>query len=152
MGVDEQVIRCICGHVNHAPTEPRVCIEEVYCQCPRYRPSDNYSPFLSDIDKYMKEFDEWEDKMRWVLNNLKFFRNYSNTELVIAWWQYIWPRWNPFEEFLTEQTFKAICAEAKPEAITRARRLMVEPETENFQQFEPDKVEKKILKEYDIRK
>lgn len=84
--------------------------------------------------------------MKWVLTNLRFFRNYNNTELVFAWWKYV-NHYDAFRMVLTrDQYFKLDL----PESITRARREWVEHDKDKYGKFDPKAEEQTLLKQYAI--
>ncbi len=148
---------CKCSHPGnmHFSTGERCCMV-TECNCFKYRRFDK--DLVTDIDKamiYFHEQKDWNSRVSWIFENLKWFRNYNNTDLVLAWWIFIL-KYNPFEEFMTPQVYKTISYYGKPESITRAARKLREDCKKNLHpnckycEFDPDLVEAKIEKEYGI--
>ena len=137
---------CICGHYEHAPTEPRVCMV-IACKCFEFRVENPYSHFLSQVDVYLAKFTKQEEVMEWVLINLPFFRNYNNFELVINYWKYIL-HYDMENQFLTPAYKKLLEAKGQPETITRTRRGLVELNEEYAPM--PQAQEQKVLKQFGI--
>ena len=137
---------CVCGHEGsqHAWDDPQVC-SIIGCKCIKFEEASIYSPVVSRIDEYMKDFEKIIDKMNWVLEHWKFFRNYSNKELVFAWFQYVnqWDTRMP----LTKEQYKKL---DEPESITRSRRYWVEKDPNKYGPFIPNIEEEKIFKQYAI--
>lgn len=115
---------CYCGHTDHAPNEPRVCMV-LKCNCSKFREDNPFQTYLLKVDYYLAEMIDWEEKMSWVLTNLKFFRNYNNFEIVLAWWKYIC-HYDPETEFMSDGIKKHLQKNGQPESITRAFRKLKE--------------------------
>jgi len=139
-------LTCTCGHdgSKHAWIEPTVC-KEIHCNCIKFVQVTEYTPLISNIDKYMIEFEKIRDRMRWVLEHWKWFRNYNNKDLVFGWWEYV-NHWNKHTALPDEQYKKL----DEPESITRARRWLVEHNPELYAPFIPNYEEQKIFKQYAI--
>ena len=93
----------------------------------------------------MLEFEKIRDRMRWVLEHWKWFRNYTNKDLVFGWWEYV-NHWNKHTT-LSDEQYKKL---DEPESITRARRWLVEHNPELYAPFMPNYEEQKIFKQYAI--
>ena len=100
---------------------------------------------MSNIDKYMLEFEKIRDRMRWVLEHWKWFRNYTNKDLVFGWWEFV-NHWNR-KTSLTDELYKKL---DEPESITRARTWLVEHNPKLYEPFIPSYEEQKIFKQYAI--
>ncbi len=98
------------------------------------------------MDKYVAEMKKMKDKMGWVLDNWKWFRNYGNTELVLGWWKFV-NGFNIYNEVLSIDKRRAI---DPPESITRARRLLVEKDFLRYGTFNPSLAEEKAYKQMGI--
>jgi len=162
---------CVCSHtgVQHLGHGHRTCmVADCHCTAyKRYEPKFN-SP--EDFEKQaMKYFDEQKkmlDNVRWVFDNLLFFRNYNNNELGWAWGKYVLG-YDPFQSFMDEDTYKKICKYGTHAIIEReARRLREECKKSHpscskkthencsheckYCPYDPDLVDNKIIKEYGI--
>lgn len=85
------------------------------------------------------------DRMKWILTNLRFFRNLDNKNIVFAYWQYV-DGWNR-KTYMTDEQFKKL---AEPESITRARRKWVEKDPEKYGRFDPTAEEQRIIKQFSL--
>jgi len=115
---------CFCGHCGreHSGTEPRVC-KVIQCNCFQFRTSNPYALHLSNIERFIEQFKKWEERFDYLCKEMPFLYGLTNTEIVFWYWRFVYPFWNPEEEFMTEEIKTAIHAGAKPEAITRGFRM-----------------------------
>ena len=123
-----------------------VCKTDVGCTCYNFEPDLPDFPQLNEIDRYMQQFDDINGKMKWVLENLKFFRNYNNTEVIFAWWKYI----NHYDAFRMVLTADLYFKLDLPESITRTKRIWVEKDMDKYGPFVPSVTEQKVYKQYAI--
>ena len=109
---------CVCGHDGdkHAFTEPTVC-SLVGCKCVVFREATPERPVYNLSEKYFEQYKTMEEKMRWILENWKWFRNYTNKDLVLMWWRFI-DGWNPQKQLLNKSIYRSL---DEPESITRVR-------------------------------
>ena len=114
---------CFCGHhgKDHAGTEPRVC-KVISCSCYQFRSQNPYAMHLSNIDRFVEQFEEWEQRFDELCKMMPFLYGLNNTEIIFWYWKYVYPLYDPEEEFLTPELKTAIHSKAKPEAITRGFR------------------------------
>jgi len=126
---------CDCGHSgeDHAGTEPRVC--KVCYNCYAFHTQNAYADMLSKIDIFVAQFHTWAERIDWICKNMPFVLGLNNTQFIFWYWKFVYPKWNPEEEFMYEDTKKAIELEAKPEAITRAFRLYKENNPHEVEKF-----------------
>lgn len=162
---------CVCGHRGdqHLSQGNRTCMVSG-CTCDLYK---RYEPkFQSPKDfeeqamKYFEEQKTMLENVRWVFENLLFFRNYNNNELGWAWGKFVLG-FDPFEQFMTDDIYKKILKYGTHTIIEReARRLREEcrkshPDCnlkthENCKHdckycpYDPKLVDNKIIKEYGI--
>jgi len=138
---------CRCGHAGHehAWNDPTVC-GDLDCRCVAFISATEEMPVITPMDKYIAEMTKIKDKMQWVLQNWKWFRNYGNTELVFGWWKFV-NGFNIYNEVLSTEKRKIIDA---PEGITRTRRLLVEKNPDEFGPFDPTLAEEKAYKQMGI--
>lgn len=127
---------CFCGHEGraHEATEPRVC-KSIQCSCFQFKAQNPYALHLSNIDRFVEQFEKWEAKFDYLCKNMPFLYALTNTEIVFWYWKYVYPRWDPEEEFMIDSIKTAIHANAKPEAITRgfrAHKMKHRKEQEQF--------------------
>lgn len=128
---------CLCSHTgeDHASHEPRVCAK-IDCHCIKFRVGNPHTIFLTQIDRYIAQYDTWYDRMLWLCSNLNFICGMNNTEIVWFYWKYVYPKWDPEEEFLTPELKKAIEGDAKPETITRGFRAVKELHPEFVKKYQ----------------
>lgn len=162
---------CVCGHgeVNHLGTGNRNCMVSD-CACNKY---DKYSPkFHSPKDfeqKAMVYFEQQKtmlENVRWVFENLTFFRNYSNQELGWAWGKFVLG-YDPFEQFMTHDIYEKVKKYGTHAIIEReARRLREECKKSHTQcnlkshekcgheckycPYDPSLIDSKLEKEFGI--
>lgn len=127
---------CTCGHhgSEHAGNEPRVC-KVISCNCYLFQTSNPYSLHLTNIDKFVQQFKKWEERFDYLCKEMPFLYGLTNTEIVFWYWRFVYPFWNPEEEFLTEELKTAIHGNAKPEAITRGFRAHKAKHPESREKF-----------------
>ena len=118
---------CTCGHPRSQHTffksdnniELCACLgDQIFCKCSKYQIRDYYDDMLAHIDRYLQPMSKLVYKMQWVLLNLKFFRNYPDKYLPMAWWYYI-NHWDLWHEPLTPSIYQKL---DDANDITRARR------------------------------
>lgn len=136
---------CICGHDKHAWTDPTVCCD-VKCQCTQFREASEERPVIVLSQKYFEQYEKIQDRMKWVLDNWRWFRNYTNKDLVIMWWKFI-NNWDSKKQLMNNHIYDKL---DEPETITRVRRLLVEKNPELYGPFLPSIQEHKIIKQYGI--
>lgn len=122
---------CVCGHagVKHLSSGNRTCMQ-ADCTCVQY---DKYNPKFSspkDFEQkamvYFEQQDTMLENVRWVFENLLFFRNYNNNELGWAWGKFVLG-YDPFEQIMTDDIYKMILKYGTHAIIEReARRLREE--------------------------
>lgn len=122
---------CVCGHegVQHLSQGNRTCLV-AGCSCTKYNKYEPKFDSTEDFEeKAMKYFEEQKtmlENVRWVFENLIFFRNYNNNELGWAWGKYVLG-FDPFDQFMTSDIYKKICKYGTHAIIEReARRLREE--------------------------
>jgi len=91
--------------------------------------------------------DKLIDKMKYVLDNIKYFRNLSDKALAFQWWNHIeeW-RWINGESLNAEKLNHI----TEAGLITRARRALKEQNFEKYGPFIPNVEEEKILKQWQL--
>ena len=72
---------CICGHDDHAFTDPTVC-KNLSCNCEEFIEATPDNPVPPKWQSTVEEFDTTKAKLIWLLDNIKFLRNYPNKEFV----------------------------------------------------------------------
>lgn len=128
---------CHCGHGGreHAGNEPRVC-KIISCNCDYFKSQNPYALHLSNIDRYVDKFKKWKEKFDYLCEIMPFLYAMNNTEIMWWYWKYVYPHYDPKEEFMTDEIETAILTSAKPEAITRGFRKHKETHREQQHQFE----------------
>lgn len=121
---------CICGHDDHAFTEPTVC-KTLSCKCEHYVEATPENPVDPKWKDYVLEMDTVKGKVAWLLENVKFLRNYPN-KLFVDW-------------------FRTKVYDADPETVRRTKQKLVETNHEKYGPFEADELEmQKQLKQVGI--
>ena len=113
---------CICGHDKHAFTEPTVC-STLSCKCEKYVEATPENPVPPDWQGTLDEMDTVYNKIAWLLENIKFLRNYDNT-LFVDW-------------------FRKNVHDAKVETIARTKRKLVENNYARYGPFDASELEMK---------
>lgn len=159
--MEDNLICANCGdpQSNHSTfwddahtTQLTCCTGKEYaCKCTKFVAINPELPrYLQDIDSYMAKFEHIAERMKWVLENLKWFRNYSDKFVPFAWWYHI-NHWDCWHEPLTPTIFSKLDA---ADAITRARRIWREYDrkhnTNMYLEFEPTITEQKQFKQLAI--
>ena len=80
------------------------------------------SKFHENLGIFVEQFEKWEERFDYLCKEMPFLYGLTNTEIIFWYWKYVFPRWDPEEEFMTEEISTAIKGDAKPEAITRGFR------------------------------
>lgn len=126
----------------HEPAYPTVCKvrEPEICNCMEYE-EDNLIP--SDYQKQLAYYNTVKDKIKWILVNLKFSRNFTNKYFVFFYWQ-IAQDFNPGKKLDMEIIRKLV----DPEVIRRAKQLLVAENSELYGGFNPTIEEAKTFKQY----
>ncbi len=121
---------CICGHDDHAYTEPTVC-KDLSCNCEKFVEATPENPVPVNWKDYVDEMDTLQKKIAWLLDNVKFLRNYNNTGF-IDW-------------------FRKTVDNRSPESIIRAKRKIVEENHAKYGPFDAPELEmQKQLKQLGI--
>jgi len=111
---------CRCGHSDHAWDEPRVC-KTPSCRCINYEEAIGDNSVMHNHLKYLDEMEKTEDKVRYLLTNIKFLRNFPNKEFVFAYWAFCDGfKWN---RILTKEGVRNL---TDPESIRRSKQKLVE--------------------------
>jgi len=162
---------CVCGHrgIQHMSQGNRVCmIADCMCDVYKlYEPKfDSPDDFEQQAMKHFKHQEKMLENVRWVFENLLFFRNYNNNELGWAWGKYVLG-YDPFEVFMSPDIYKKILKYGTHSIIEReARRLREECKKSHrscnlkthencnheckYCPYDPKLVDNKIIKEYGI--
>ena len=139
---------CTCNHAeyNHADNEPKVC-KEWNCKCERFISNDDYGLLIEKHSKYARQMEKIIDKVGYVLENIKYFRNLNDKDLAFQWWNHIeeW-RWVNGERLTNEKYMNL----TEAGAITRARRALKEQNFEKYGPFIASIEEEKILKQWQL--
>jgi len=136
-----------CKHTEeeHASTDPRVC-KRINCNCIGYK-ENNLIPI--DYQVQLAILLKVKHKIRWILENCKFSRNFNNKYFIFFYWQLcdsLFPGTK-----ITPDVTKNL---TDPEVIRRAKQLLVkaeEPDSWNYKKygpFTPNVEEAKIFKQY----
>lgn len=121
---------CICGHDDHAWSEPTVC-SDLYCKCEKYVEATPENPVDPKWEQYVLEMNSVKGKVQWLLDNIKFLRNYPN-KLFVDW-------------------FRTKVYDADPETVRRTKQKLVEDAPGRYGPFEASELEmQKQLKQVGI--
>ncbi len=121
---------CICGHDDHAWSEPTVCTD-LFCKCEKYVEATPENPVDPAWQNYVNEMNTVKGKIVWLLQNVKFLRNYPN-KLFVDW-------------------FRTKVYDADPETIRRTKQKLVEDLPGLYAPFEAPELDmQKQLKQVGI--
>ena len=121
---------CTCGHEVHAYTVPTVC-KDLDCNCENYLEATPDNPVDPKWKCYVDEFTTTTAKIQWLLQNVKFLRNYPN-KLFVDW-------------------FRVKVYNSDPETIRRTKQKLVENFPGKYGPFEAPELEmQKQLKQVGI--
>jgi hypothetical protein len=135
---------CTCGHGGDKHTwneSPQVCVGELSCKCRGFELATPDRPAISQIDKYIQSFETISDRVKWLLENIKYLRNLNNLGFVISYWELACGI-----KFTEEQKRKMV----DPEVIRRSKQKLVEHNPEKYGEFSPTVQEQKIIKQYSM--
>lgn len=104
---------CICGHDKHAFTEPQVCCD-INCKCEKFIEATPQNPVPAKWELTVKQMKTTKHKIAWLLENIKFLRNYPN-KLFVDW-------------------FRDKVYDGDPETIRRAKQKLVQ---DNYSKYGP---------------
>lgn len=138
------------------------------CSCNKYSKYDPKFSTPEDFEAKALEYFESQKTMlesvRWVFENLLFFRNYNNDELGWAWGKFVLG-YDPFSQFMNQEIYNKIKKYGTHSTIEReARRLREECRSthkfcsekthENcnheckYCPFDPSLIDHKLMKQY----
>lgn len=121
---------CTCGHQDHAYTVPTVC-KNLFCDCENYLEATPKNPVDPKWQNIIDEFNSTKTKLVWLLDNIKFLRNYPNKSFV-DWYR------NKVQD-------------VDPETIRRTKQKLVQDNAGRFGPFEAPELEmQKQLKQVGI--
>ena len=121
---------CVCGHDKHAFDEPTVCCD-LSCTCEHYLEATPANPVDPKWETYVKEMNTIKGKVSWILDNVKFLRNYPN-KLFVDW-------------------FRSKVYDADPETVRRTKQKLVETWPDAYGPFIGSEIEmQKQLKQIGI--
>jgi hypothetical protein len=125
-----------CNHIEdkHAATEPRVCLD-LDCSCDGF----DADVYRTDYQDLLDKLQETRDKVKWLLENLKFLRNFGNKYFVLSYWKYV-----DGVTVINEASWGKL---TDPESIRRAKQLLVADNPDKYGPFEPNIVEQKQLRQ-----
>ena len=134
---------CRCGHSDH-DFETGVCVYPG-CWCMKFEYANGDSSVFFNHTKYLNEMVKTEEKVRYLLTNIKFLRNYSNKNFVFAYWVFcdglIW------NKPLTQEVSKNL---TDPETIRRSKQNLVQKNPEAYGEFNEDVTYEKAQKQLGI--
>lgn len=111
---------CVCGHVDHAWTEPTVC-KNLNCKCEKFVQATPDNVIVHEWDKYVLEMKHVTDQVRWVLTNLRYTRNLENKQFV--------------------DFFRSKVNDADPETVRRTKQKLVETSPDLYGPFDATELE-----------
>ena len=121
---------CICGHDSHAWDDPTVC-QDLDCKCEKFIEATPNNPVPAKWQSIVDEFDSTKLKLIWLLDNVKFLRNYPNKSFV-DW-------------------YRKKIKDVDPETIRRTKQKLVQENQARFGPFEAPQLEmQKQLKQVGI--
>lgn len=134
---------CRCGHENH-DWETKVCLSKG-CYCIEFIPTTEENPVIFEHSKYISQMEKIEDKVRYILSNIKYSRNFPNKQFVFFYWQIA--NTLIINKSITQSIIHGL---DDPESISRCKRKLVETNAEIYGPFEPTLIEEKEAKQTGI--
>ncbi|MGI9229922.1 MAG: hypothetical protein ACR2P9_08700 [Gammaproteobacteria bacterium] len=121
---------CICGHEDHAFTEPTVC-KDLSCNCEKFIEATPDNPVPPKWQSILEEYDTTKGKLIWLLDNIKFLRNYPNKQFV-DW-------------------YRQKVQNVDPETVRRTKQKLVQNDSNRYGPFDAPELEmQKQLKQVGI--
>ncbi len=115
------------------------------CFCMMYEHAVGENSVFSGHQKYLDQMTQTEDKVRYLLTNIKFLRNFGNKDFVFAYWVFcdglIW------NKPITQGMVKTL---TDPETIRRVKQKLVEKNKEAYGVFDTITANEKELKQMGI--
>ena len=136
-------LTCKCSHEKH-DWETGVCLASG-CWCMKYEEAVGDNSVFQAHQKYLEQMEKAEDKVRYMLSNIKFLRNKPNKDFVFAYWVFcdglIW------NKLLTQEGARRL---TDPETIRRAKQKLVEKNPEAYGPNNEEYIEEKNAKQFGI--
>jgi len=120
---------CNCGHDDH-DWETKVCMAKG-CYCIEFIQATESNPVIFNHSKYITQMEKASDKVRYILTNIKYSRNFSNKQFVFFYWQMA--NILIINKPLTHSMIQGL---EDPEVIRRAKQKLVMNNPELYGKFE----------------
>lgn len=130
---------CICGHDDHSWNEPTVC-KNIDCKCIKYVEADEKNIVLSRHVIYIRQFESVQKQVAWLLENLKYLRNFKNKDFIDFYFSHI-------------RVFSPRGSEPREpdyETIRRTRQLLAARMPDTYGPFDPETISERNIKQYAI--
>ena len=128
---------CKCSHENH-DWETGVCVSPG-CWCMKYDEAIGDNSILPKHQKYLEQYEQTEDKVRYILENIPETRNMKNKDFVFFYWHMV-HRLN----IVNNEVIKQL---TDPESIRRCRQLLVQHNKEKYGETNLEMTHEKYQKE-----
>ena len=134
-----------CGHSGEDHDfQNAICLKKG-CFCMQFEEAIGECSVFLDYVKYLNQMVEVEDKIRFLLTNIKFLRNFKNKDFVFAYWVYC-------DGLVLNKPITLSLAKrlTDPETIRRAKQKLVERNREAYGELDPNVTFEKQLKQMGI--
>ena len=134
---------CNCGHDDH-DWETKVCLVKG-CYCIEFIQAIESNPVIHDHSKYISQMETVSDKIRYILTNIKYSRNFPNKQFVFFYWQIC-------NTMIINKpiTHGIIYSLEDPEVIRRSKQKLVNNNKELYGKFELTAIEEAEAKQTGI--
>ena len=134
---------CKCGHQNH-DWETGVCMFKGF-MCIKFDEAIGDDSVFHNHLKYLDQMEKTEDKVRYLLTNIKFLRNFPNKDFVFAYWVFCdGLKWN---RIITKEAVRNL---TDPESIRRVKQKLVEKNHDLYGPNNEIYIDEKISKQLGI--
>jgi hypothetical protein len=134
---------CICGHDDH-DWETKVCVHKG-CYCIEFIQAIGDDSVTFKHSKYLSQMEKTENKIRYILTNIKYSRNFPNKQFVFFYWQIA--NTLIINKSITQSIIQGL---DDPETIRRCKQSLVNKNQELYGPFELTLLEQKEAKQLGI--
>jgi hypothetical protein len=134
-------LTCICGHDKH-DWETHVCLDSS-CFCIEFRLALGDGSIILDHVKYIRQIEKVSEKVKYILTNIKYSRNFPHKQFVFFYWRMA-DTLILNKSVMTESLMNSL---EDPENITRSRQKLARDFPELYGPFDLTLIEERELKQ-----